>query len=43
MLKIKCVIDMIEGTMSFGDKSDAIIFITGLMEQFDISTDELEY
>lgn len=32
----------IEGSMSFRDKESAIIFIQGLMETFDISTDELE-
>lgn len=36
------VINMIKGTMSFGSKEDAVIFIMGLMETFDISTEELE-
>ena len=34
---------MPEGTMSFDSKEDAVMFIQGLMETFDISTEELEY
>ena len=33
---------MIEGKMSFGSKEDAIIFIVGLMETFDIKGEELD-
>lgn len=34
---------MIEGQISFADKNDAIIFINGLIETFDIKLQELEY
>jgi len=34
---------MINGTISFDTKDDAVLFITGLMEQFDITSSELEY
>ena len=29
--------------MTFGSKEDAVIFINGLMETFDISIEDLEY
>lgn len=34
---------MIEGELKISSKEEAIIIIIELMEQFDISSDELEY
>ena len=34
---------MIKGSISFGDKGDAIMFINDLMEQFEISKNDLDY
>lgn len=33
----------IEGSITFRSKEGAIMFIQGLMEQYDISSDELDY
>jgi hypothetical protein len=34
---------MIEGRISFGNKEEAIFFINGLMEQFEIEPNEIGF